>query len=112
VAETDAEAERVGVPLFQQMQQQRAAMRERVFREQGVRLQSHTPGPTAPAARTVIEHALIHGSPATVAEKLGAVDAIGVGGAIMSFRLGPMPYDVAASSLTLFAQKVMPALRA
>ncbi len=111
VAETDDEAERVGVPLFQQMQQQRAAMRERVFREQGLRLQSHAPGPAAPAARTVIEHALIYGSPATVAEKLAAVDAIGVGGAIMSFRLGPMPYDVAASSLTLFAEKVMPALR-
>jgi alkanesulfonate monooxygenase SsuD/methylene tetrahydromethanopterin reductase-like flavin-dependent oxidoreductase (luciferase family) len=111
VAETDAEAERVGVPLFQQMQQQRAVMRERVFREQGVRLQSHAPGPTAPAARTVIEHALIYGSPATVAEKLAAVDAIGVGGVIMSFRLGPMSYEVAAGSLALFAEKVMPALR-
>ena len=111
MAETDAEAERVGVPLFQQMQQQRAAMRERVFQEQGVRLQSHAPGPTAPAARTVIEHALIYGSPATVAEKLAAVDAIGVGGVIMSFRLGPMSYEVAAGSLALFAEKVMPALR-
>jgi alkanesulfonate monooxygenase SsuD/methylene tetrahydromethanopterin reductase-like flavin-dependent oxidoreductase (luciferase family) len=111
VAETDAEAERIGVPLFHEMQKQRAAMRERVFQEQGLRLQSHAPGPTAPAARTVIEHALIHGSPATVAEKLAAVDAIGVGGVIMSFRLGPMPYDVAASSLGLFAEKVMPMLR-
>ncbi len=111
VAETDAEAERVAVPLFQQMQQQRAAMRERVYREQGVRLQTTAPGPAAPAARTVIEHALIYGSPATVAEKLAAVDAIGVGGAIMSFRLGPMAYEVAASSLTLFAEQVIPALR-
>jgi alkanesulfonate monooxygenase SsuD/methylene tetrahydromethanopterin reductase-like flavin-dependent oxidoreductase (luciferase family) len=110
VAETDAEAERVGVPLFQEMQKRRAAMRERVFKEQGVRLQSHAPGPTAPAARMVVEHALIHGSPATVAEKLAAVDAIGVGGLIMSFRLGPMPYDLAASSLRLFAEKVMPAM--
>jgi len=111
VAETDAEAERVGVPLFQEMQKQRAAMRERVFKEQGVRLQSHAPGPTAPAARTVVEHALIHGSPATVAEKLAAIDAIGIGGLIMSFRLGPMPYDVATSSLRLFAEKVMPAMQ-
>jgi alkanesulfonate monooxygenase SsuD/methylene tetrahydromethanopterin reductase-like flavin-dependent oxidoreductase (luciferase family) len=76
-----------------------------------VRLQSTAPGPTAPAARTVIEHALIYGSPATVAEKLAAVDAIGVGGVIMSFRLGPMNHEVAASNLTLFAEKVMPALR-
>jgi alkanesulfonate monooxygenase SsuD/methylene tetrahydromethanopterin reductase-like flavin-dependent oxidoreductase (luciferase family) len=111
VAETDAEAERVGVPLFQEMQKQRAAMRKRVFKEQGVRLQSHAPGPTAPAARTVVEHALIHGSPATVAEKLAAIDAIGIGGLIMSFRLGPMPYDVATSSLRLFAEKVMPAMQ-
>jgi len=49
----------------------------------------------------VIEHALIYGSPATVAEKLAAVDGIGVGGVIMSFRLGPMSYEVAASSLKL-----------
>jgi alkanesulfonate monooxygenase SsuD/methylene tetrahydromethanopterin reductase-like flavin-dependent oxidoreductase (luciferase family) len=111
VARTDAEAERVGVPLFQEMQKQRAAMRERVFKEQGVRLQSHAPGPTAPAARTVVEHALIHGSPATVVEKLAAIDAIGVGGLIMSFRLGPMPYDLATSSLRLFAEKVMPAMQ-
>jgi len=111
VAETDTEAERVAVPLFQEMQKQRAAMRERVFQEQGVRLQSHAPGPTAPAARTVVEHALIHGSPVSVAEKLAAIDAIGVGGLIMSFRLGPMPHDLATSSLRLFAEKVMPALQ-
>ncbi len=111
VAETDAEAERIGVPLFQEMQKQRAVMRERVFQEQGLRLQSHAPGPTAPAARTVIEHALVYGSPATVAEKLAAVDKIGVGGLIMSFRLGPMSYEVTARSLQLFADKVMPMLR-
>ena len=111
VAETDAEAERIGVPLFQQMQKQRAVMRERVFQEQGLRRQLHAPGPTAPAARTVIEHALMYGSPATVAEKLAAVDKIGVGGLIMSFRLGPMPYQVTAGSLRLFADKVMPMLR-
>jgi alkanesulfonate monooxygenase SsuD/methylene tetrahydromethanopterin reductase-like flavin-dependent oxidoreductase (luciferase family) len=111
VAQTDAEAERVGVPLFQEMQKQRAAMRERVFKEQGVRLQSHAPGPSAPAARTVVEHALIHGSPSTVAEKLAAIEAIGLGGLIMSFRLGPMPYELTASSLRLFAEKVMPAMQ-
>ncbi len=110
VAETDAEAERIGVPLFKQMQEQRTAMRERVFREQGVRLQSTVPGPTAPAARTVVEHGLIYGSPATVAEQLAAIDAIGVGGLIATFRLGPMPYDVVANSLKLFAEKVIPAL--
>jgi alkanesulfonate monooxygenase SsuD/methylene tetrahydromethanopterin reductase-like flavin-dependent oxidoreductase (luciferase family) len=112
VAESDAEADRVGLPLFEEMQRQRAKMREQVYREQGVRLQSRAPGPMAPAARTVAEHALIRGSPATVAEKLAAVAAIGIGGVIMSFRLGSMTYDVAASSLKLFAEKVMPGLRA
>ncbi len=108
VAETDAEAARVGIPAFEAMQQQRSAMREKVFRETGQRLQTTTPGPMAPAARTVVEHALIHGSPATVAEALAKVADIGVGGVIMQFRLGPMPYDIAAQSLTLFMRKVAP----
>ena len=50
VAETDAEAARVGIPAFEAMQQQRAAMRERIYRETGQRLQTTTPGPMAPAA--------------------------------------------------------------
>ena len=56
----------------------------------------------------VIAHA--HGNLA-VAEKLAAIDAIGVGGLIMSFRLGPMAHDQATSSLRLFAEKVTPALQ-
>ena len=43
-----------------------------------------------------------------MAEKLAEVDAIGVGGVIMQFRLGPMSYDDVAQSLTLFMQKVAP----
>jgi len=108
VAETDAEAARIGIPAFEAMQQQRAAMRERIYRETGQRLQTTTPGPMAPAARTVVQHALIHGSPATVAEALAKVAEIGVGGVIMQFRLGPMPHEFAAQSLTLFMQKVAP----
>ncbi|HEY6432344.1 MAG TPA: LLM class flavin-dependent oxidoreductase [Acetobacteraceae bacterium] len=110
VAETDAEAARLGIPAFEAMQVQRAAMREKIFRETGVKLQTTTPGPMAPAARTVAGHALIHGSPATVAEQLAEIDKIGVGGVIMQFRLGPMPHEVAAHSLTLFMQKVAPQL--
>ena len=53
---------------------------------------------------------MIYGSPATVAEALAKVDAIGVGGVIMQFRLGPMTYDDLAQSLTLFMQKVVPQL--
>ena len=112
VAETDAEAARVGIPAFEAMQTQRAAMRERIYRETGQRLQTTTPGPMAPAARTVVEHALIYGSPDTVAEALSRLAAIEIGGLILQFRLGPMPHELAAQSLTLFMQKVWPAVQA
>jgi alkanesulfonate monooxygenase SsuD/methylene tetrahydromethanopterin reductase-like flavin-dependent oxidoreductase (luciferase family) len=110
VAETDAEAERIGPAAFAAMQQNRAAMRERVFAEQGVAMPGH--GHHAPATRTVAGHALLCGSPATVAEKMAEIAKIGVGGVILQFRLGPMPHEVAAASLTLFMQRVMPAIKA
>jgi alkanesulfonate monooxygenase SsuD/methylene tetrahydromethanopterin reductase-like flavin-dependent oxidoreductase (luciferase family) len=110
VAETDAEAERIAIPAFEAMHEERTAMRRRIYEEQGVSIvPMPTPG-SAPAARTVIEHSLIYGSPATVAEALAKVDAIGVGGVIMQFRLGPMAYDDVAQSLTLFTRKVVPEL--
>ncbi len=109
VAGTDAEAERIAVPAFEAMHAHRSAMRERVYREQGVSIVPMPPD-TAPAARMMVEHSLIYGSPATVAEKLAEVAAIGVRGVIMQFRLGPMAFDDAAQSLTLFMQKVAPAL--
>ncbi len=112
VAETDAEAARIAVPAFEAMQAHRSAMREQVYREQGVSMvPMPAPGATPPA-RTQVEHSLIYGSPATVAEKLAQVAAIGVGGVIMQFRLGPMSYDDTAQSLTLFRRKVAPAIQA
>jgi len=39
VAETDAEAERIGVPAFQAMVESRAAMRNRIYRETGMRIE-------------------------------------------------------------------------
>jgi alkanesulfonate monooxygenase SsuD/methylene tetrahydromethanopterin reductase-like flavin-dependent oxidoreductase (luciferase family) len=110
VAETDAEAERIAVPAFEAMHTQRSAMRERVYREQGVSIVPPPPPGTAPAARMMIEHSLIYGSPATVTEKLAQVAAIGVGGVIMQFRLGPMAFQDVAQSLMLFMQHVAPAL--
>jgi alkanesulfonate monooxygenase SsuD/methylene tetrahydromethanopterin reductase-like flavin-dependent oxidoreductase (luciferase family) len=108
VAETDAEAERLGIPAFEAMQEQRRALRERIYAEQGVRMVQET----APPARVQVEKALICGSPATVAEQIAAIDATGVGGVIGSFRLGPMPAEAAANSLRLFAEKVAPQFRA
>ena len=108
VAETDEAAARIAIPAFEAMHEQRTAMRRRVYEEQGVSIVPMPAPGTAPAARMVVEHSLIYGSPATVAEALAKVEATGVGGVIMQFRLGPMSYDDVAQSLTLFARKVAP----
>src|SRR3954447_7504724 len=110
VAETDAEAERVAVPAFIAMHQHRVAMRNRIYAEQGESILPMPPPGAAPPAHASPEHALVHGSPATVAEKLAPLRDTGVGGLIMQFRLGPMSYEQAAASLTLFRDKVIPAL--
>ena len=104
VAETDAEAERLALPAFQIQQEFRAAMRKRVYEEQGLLLKQET----APAARNQVQHSMLCGSPATVAEALAEIDRIGVGGLILVFRIGPMPHEVAANSIRLFMQKVAP----
>jgi alkanesulfonate monooxygenase SsuD/methylene tetrahydromethanopterin reductase-like flavin-dependent oxidoreductase (luciferase family) len=110
VAETDAEAERIAVPAFIQMHEHRVAMRKRIYAEQGASILPMPPEGAAQPAHASVEHALVYGSPATVAEKLAPLQATGVGGLIMQFRLGPMSYEQTAASLTLFNQKVIPAL--
>jgi alkanesulfonate monooxygenase SsuD/methylene tetrahydromethanopterin reductase-like flavin-dependent oxidoreductase (luciferase family) len=110
VAETDAEAERIAVPAFHAMHAHRTAMRERVYQEQGVSIVPMPAPGAVPPARMVLEHSLVCGSPATVAEKLSAVGQSGIGGLIMQFRLGSMSYEDTASSLTLFQEKVRPHL--
>src|SRR6202020_1308886 len=110
VAETDAEAERIAFPAFHAMHEHRTAMRERVYRERGVSIVAMPAPGSTPPARMILEHSLVCGSPATVAEKLTAVGNTGIGGLIMQFRLGPMAYDDTARSLTLFRDKVMPHL--
>jgi alkanesulfonate monooxygenase SsuD/methylene tetrahydromethanopterin reductase-like flavin-dependent oxidoreductase (luciferase family) len=63
-----------------------------------------------PPPHASVENGLVYGSPATVAEKLAPIAEAGVGGVIIQFRLGTMSYEQAAQSLTLFRDKVMPAL--
>src|SRR5205823_6601498 len=109
VAETDAEAERVGVPVFRAMVESRAALRNRIFRETGMRIA--VPESDLPSARATVEHGFIHGSPARVAEAMADIDKLGIGGVIASFRLGPMPHETATSSLRLFMQQVAPEIR-
>ena len=109
IAETDAEAERVGIPLFEAQREQRAKMRNRIIAERGESMAK--PGETgvaAQVARNVTEHSLIVGSPATVAERLAKIDAIGVGGVILQFRVGPSPYEVTKNSIELFMNNVAP----
>jgi alkanesulfonate monooxygenase SsuD/methylene tetrahydromethanopterin reductase-like flavin-dependent oxidoreductase (luciferase family) len=110
VAETDAEAERVAVPAFVQMHEHRVAMRNRIYAEQKASILPMPPPGAAPPAHSSVEHGLIYGSPATVAEKLAPLKAAGIGGLIMQFRLGPMSYEQTERSLTLFNDKVIPAL--
>ncbi len=111
VAQTDAEAERVAKPAFEAMHAFRVEMRNRVFAEQGLSILPMPAPGAAPPAHAAVETALVCGSPATVAEKLAAVAATGVGGLIAQFRLGPMSFEQTAASLTLFREQVMPALQ-
>lgn len=104
VAETDAEAKRLALPAFEAQQAFRKAMRTKVYEEQGLLLKQETATP----ARDQMQHSMICGSPATVAEEIARIDEIGVGGLLMVFRIGPMPYEVAANSIRLFMEKVAP----
>jgi alkanesulfonate monooxygenase SsuD/methylene tetrahydromethanopterin reductase-like flavin-dependent oxidoreductase (luciferase family) len=107
VAESDEEAERVGIEAFEAMTRDRAEMRNR-YAAMGQRI---VPQDDLPGARKARGEGLIYGAPARVAEDVAALDKLGVGGIIGTFRLGPMPHEVAAASLTLFMEKVAPKFR-
>jgi alkanesulfonate monooxygenase SsuD/methylene tetrahydromethanopterin reductase-like flavin-dependent oxidoreductase (luciferase family) len=107
VADTDAEAERLALDAFRTQQEFRQAMRKKVYEEQGLLLKQES----GPVARNQVQHSLLCGSPETVCEAIAEIDEIGVGGLILVFRLGPMPYEVAANSIRLFMSKVAPQFR-
>ena len=107
VAETDAEAERLALPAWEAQQEFRQAMRKRVYQEQGIVLKEES----APAARNLAQHSIVCGSPATVSEAIAEIDRIGVGGLILVFRIGPMPAEVANTSIRLFMERVAPRFR-
>ena len=54
------------------------------------------------------EDDLVYGSPDTIAETIAALEDMGVGGVMIQFRIGDMPWDVMESSMRLFTEKVMP----
>ena len=107
VAETDAEARRIGLPAWETQQEFRQAMRKKVYEEQGLLLKQDA----SPAARNQVQHSILCGSPDTVAEAIAEIDKIGVGGLLMVFRIGPMPHEVAEQSIKLFMKKVAPEFR-
>lgn len=109
VAASDAAAERVAVPAFETMTRVRAEMRNRIFAETGERIA--VPARDLPGARSARGDGVLYGSPATVAEDIAALDRVGVGGIIGTFRLGPMPHEMAAESLSLFLREVAPQFR-
>jgi len=103
VAATDTSAEAVGRPAFEAMIEHRKKMRDQVEREQGVKLSPHL----APGL-----NGFLCGSPDTVAAELAELAETGIGGALIQFRLGAMPYDVAAESIERFMREVAPQVRA
>lgn len=109
VATSDAEAERIGIPAFETMTRARAEMRNRIFADTGMRIA--VPHSDLPGSRTARGDGLIHGSPARATEDFAALERLGIGGVIASFRLGPMPHEVAAESLDLFMREVAPHFR-
>jgi alkanesulfonate monooxygenase SsuD/methylene tetrahydromethanopterin reductase-like flavin-dependent oxidoreductase (luciferase family) len=106
VAASDAEAERVGLPFLEEMGRRRAEMRERVFAETGERIA--VPHSDLPEVRANPAHGLLRGSPASVAEAIAGIEKLGIGGVLASFRLGPMPHEMAIESLELFMREVAP----
>ena len=105
VADTDAEAEAIAVPHFRAMRAYLSDNRARMNTEEERAAQAAA---VTGAARDSIDHGLIFGSPETVRQRLEEVDKIGVGGIIIHFRLGAMPYAANEHSLRLFAEKVAP----
>ena len=105
VADTDAEAEKLGIPYFRGMRAYLQTNRDKM--NTTAELQAQATGAVG-AARNSLEHGVIVGSPETVSERLQAVNDSGVGGVIIHFRLGAMPYDLNSHSMKLFAEQVMP----
>lgn len=102
VAETDAEAERVGMAALTELIRGRTESTDRGNALMGIA----TPHRDVP----ITDEVFTHGSPATVAEVMADLDDIGIGGVILQFRLGEMPTELAAQSLRLFAERVRPLL--
>ena len=108
VADTDAEAEAIGVSCFREMRAYLLDQRHRLNTSKELSGQTSA---IQGAARDSVEHGLVYGSPETVCEKLEELQSIGIGGLIIHFRLGPMSGEATENSLRPFAEKVAPEFR-
>lgn len=106
VGDTDAQAREVGEAAFISMHEQRAAMRTRLAKEKGEA--SGLKETAGMSNRVNPANGLVTGSVETVAKSMIELAKTGVGGVIITFRLGPMPYDVAAKSMKRFMEEVVP----
>ncbi|MGH2543837.1 MAG: LLM class flavin-dependent oxidoreductase, partial [Ardenticatenaceae bacterium] len=104
VAETDAEAERIGSRAYRASREHISSTRGRLnTAEEMASLSSELSNP-----RHTVEHGIIFGSPATVCERIDGLRKMGVGGLIIHFRVGPMSWEDNERSIRLFAEKVAP----
>ena len=103
VAKTDQEGADIGIPAFQRMRAHLNHARQRLNRPHELKAQAAAkPG----NALNTVEHGLVYGSPETVCDKLAPVYASGVGGLILHFRLGSLPWEATSKSMRLFTAKV------
>ena len=107
VAETDEEAEKIGVPAFVESREHIAKTRDKLNTAE--EMSSVSRGLADP--RFGVEHALIYGSPDTVSERIARLEKLGKGGIILHFRVGSLSWEDNENSLRLFADRVMPNFR-
>jgi alkanesulfonate monooxygenase SsuD/methylene tetrahydromethanopterin reductase-like flavin-dependent oxidoreductase (luciferase family) len=98
VAETNAEAERLGLPAFRAMRSERQKDSEKLHSAIG-RVTPPSPGG---------EEGFIYGTPERVCETIAKMEESGIGGVVLRFRLGTMPADVAENNLRMFMKDVAP----
>ncbi len=110
VAETDVEAQRTGGEAMRQTVDNRAALRRRVFAEQGLAAHEKDNTVTAPTIPGE-QQGFLCGSVETVTGEFLKLEELGIGGVICGFRPGPLPYAQASASLTSFMRNVAPQLR-
>ncbi|MGA0542195.1 LLM class flavin-dependent oxidoreductase [Neotabrizicola sp. VNH66] len=109
VAQTEAEARRIGGEAMRQMVENRAAMRRQTYAAQGLPPHAKDIAPAGAVPGT--SKGLLCGEVGQIAAEFVKLRDLGLGGVITGFRSGPLAWEAAAGSLTLFMQDVAPLVR-